>query len=59
MKMNEKKETPMKSNAKKVITGEWDGQPIWRYQTPEEKLAEAGIPEELARLHIAIDQSHD
>ena len=26
---------------KKIITGEWDGEPIWRYQTAGEALVEA------------------
>ena len=29
-----------KSIRKKVITGDWDGQPIWRYQTSGEELSE-------------------
>lgn len=24
-----------------IITGSWDGQPIWRYKTAQEKLLEA------------------
>lgn len=37
-----------------VIVGYWDGEPIWRHKTPEEKLAEAGIDEAAARLGQAI-----
>ena len=35
---------------KKIITGHWDGQPIWREQTPVEKLCEAGLTEEQGKL---------
>lgn len=24
--------------ARKIITGDWDGEPIWRYETAEERL---------------------
>ena len=34
----------------KIITGWWDGEPIWRWKTPEEKLISAGISVEVANL---------
>ena len=35
-------------------TGYFDGEPVFRPLTPEEKLEEAGIDPEVARLGIAI-----
>ena len=43
---------------KKIITGDWDGEPIWRYQTAEEKLIEAGIDPKVAKLYIAINEQY-
>jgi len=28
----------MKSAARKIIVGDWDGKQIWRYETAQEKL---------------------
>lgn len=36
------------------ITGYWDGQPIWRDKTPEEKLEEVGIDSSQAMTHLAL-----
>lgn len=37
-----------------VITGYWDGQPIWRHKTPEEKLEEVSMKESVANLFIIL-----
>jgi len=42
----------------KVINGYWNGEPIWRAKTPEEKLQEAGIKPEVANLFIAGNEAH-
>ena len=36
----------------KIITGDWNGQPIYRTITPEEKLKYVGIKPEVANLFI-------
>lgn len=45
----------------RVITGHFDGQPIWREKTPEEKLESRndrlGFPHELGNLYIGIDST--
>lgn len=41
------------------ITGEWDGQPIWREKTPEEKLEEVGIDSSQAMTHLALLANKD
>ena len=35
---------------KRIITGYWGNEPIWRYQTPEELLIENGIKPETAEV---------
>jgi hypothetical protein len=40
----------------RVITGEWDGQPIWREQTTEERLLEEKIEPKVANLYIALNE---
>lgn len=37
-----------------IITGELDGQPIWREKTPEEKLEEAGIDSSQAIIYLSL-----
>lgn len=41
----------------KVITGSWNGEEIWRWETPEEMLAREGIPQEAASLYIGLDSA--
>lgn len=36
--------------SQKVITGDWDGEPIWRYKTAEEVLFEALSEQQKERL---------
>ena len=36
------------------ITGNWDGEPIWRNKTPEEKLEDAHIKPEEAMTYLAL-----
>lgn len=38
------------------ITGEWDGEPIWREKTPEEKLQEVNVSELEALASLAVTQ---
>ncbi len=38
-----------------VITGWWNGEPIWRYKTADEKLADAGMSKEAADLWIKLN----
>lgn len=42
----------------KIIMGYWDGEPIWRYKTAQEKLNEAlgENKHEIANLYIAINE---
>lgn len=46
----------MDSPRKKIITGKMDGLPIWRWQTDEEMLLDAGIAPEVADLYIALNE---
>lgn len=41
-------------NPKIKITGEWDGQKIWRNKTPEEKLEDVKIKSEEAMTYLAL-----
>ena len=41
------------------ITGYWDGKPIWREKTPEEKLEEVGIDSNQAMTHLALLANKD
>lgn len=36
------------------ITGYWNGQPIWREKTPEEKLEEVGIDSSQAMTYLVL-----
>lgn len=45
----------METPRRKVITGEWDGQPIWRYETPEDMLTRMGISPEVAALWTKLN----
>lgn len=45
----------MKNNI--VVLGEWDGLPVWRFKTAEEKLEEAGIKVETAKLFIGLEEN--
>lgn len=36
------------------IVGEWDGQPIWRNKTPEEKIEEVGIKASEVMTYLAL-----
>ena len=38
-----------------VITGNWDGQPIWRPKTSTERLSEA-LERQMQRRHIELEQ---
>lgn len=38
----------------KVITGWWNGEPIWRWKTAEERLADEKITPEVANLFISL-----
>lgn len=42
----------MKNNI--VIQGEWDGELIWRYKTPEEKLEDAKINPNEAMIYLSL-----
>ncbi len=54
--MKNMKTNKMKNNI--VILGEWDGLPIWRYKTAEEKLQDAGIKVETAKLFIGLEENY-
>ncbi len=45
----------MKNNI--VILGHWDGLPVWRYKTAEEKLEDAGIKIETAKLFLGLEEN--
>lgn len=38
----------------KIITGWWDGEPIWRWKTAEDRLSESGVPVEVQNLSVMI-----
>lgn len=40
----------------KVITGNWNGEPIWRWETPEETLERNEITVEVGNLFIALNE---
>lgn len=41
----------------KVITGEWNGEPIWRWETPEEMFTRlTGEDSKIARLFIGLNE---
>jgi hypothetical protein len=42
-----------------IILGEWDGKPIWRKKTPEEKLEDAGINPEEAMFYLSLLANKD
>ncbi len=46
----------MMNNNDIVIITWWDGQPVWRYKTAEEKLSEGKIEKEVANLYIALSE---
>jgi hypothetical protein len=55
-----KKMKKMKNNnigRKVVIQGYWGHEPIWREQTPEEKLREANIDTGIANLFIKLNEA--
>jgi len=49
------KQKKMKNNI--VILGHWDGLPVWRYKTAEEKLEDAGIKIETAKLFLGLEEN--
>lgn len=46
----------MMNKEDKVIITWWDGEPVWRYKTDEEKLSEGNIKKEVANLYIALNE---
>ena len=55
--MNNITQTKMMNNVK--ITGWWDGQPIWRYKTSEEKIEEVGIKPSEVMMYLALLANKD
>ncbi len=42
----------------KIKTGYWQGEPIWRQKTAEERLRETKIDPKVAKLYIAINEKN-
>lgn len=55
--MNNITQTKKMNNVK--ITGWWNGQPIWRYKTPEEKIEEVGIDSSQTMTYLALLANKD
>lgn len=37
-----------------IVTGEWDGEPIWHHQTAEERLLAGGVKRETLELALLL-----
>ena len=40
----------------KVITGNWNGEEIWRWETPEETLIREGVDIGASTLYVVADK---
>ena len=46
------------SVSKKIILGYWDGKPIWRYETSEERLFQALEDNKRSKLKVKEEQMY-